>query len=367
MLWIGCKEKYPLPKTLVDKNYLVVEGFINNGNDLTEIKLSRTVRPEDDAYILPEQHAMVRIVGENGEVQNLYETTPGTYQGGPYFLDPSVKYGIKINTAGGKEYQSDFTEVKYTPPIDSISWLREESGVRIYANTHDPENKSKYYTWQFEETWDFYSYEWSSYEYVEADTSMISRADPNSIYHCWQSNKSTSILIGSSAKLSEDILYMAPLTFIPDDSWKISSLYSILVKQRVLSKGAFEYLEKMKKNSEQLGTIFDPQPSSNSGNIRCTTDPSEIVIGYIYISSTQEKRIFIRRGEVPGWKYRFFCEPDTIRNVKDSLAMFFSGGGLVPIGAIKSMIGTTTHYSAASTTCMDCRLRGTNVKPDFWP
>lgn len=368
LFWAGCKEKYELPESAVDKNYLVVEGFINNGNALTEIKLSRTVKPQDTAYILPEQNAAVTVVGENGEVHNLVEENSGVYRGGPFSLDQSVKYGLKIQTSDGKQYESEWSEVKTTPAIDSISWTRETNGVQIYATTHDPGNASKYYAWRFEETWDFFSYSWSSYEYEASDSSMKPRSDPESIYHCWQSARSTNILIGSSARLSEDVMYLAPLTFIPDDSWKISSKYSILVHQRVLSKGAYDYLEKMKKNSEQLGSIFDPQPSSSGGNIRCISDPSEIVIGYMYVSSEVEKRIFIDRMQVPGWKYRFFCEPDTVVNNKDSLAYFFGAIRWQAISAIMGpMGGAITHYSASTLWCMDCTLRGTNVKPDFWP
>lgn len=367
LCWTGCKEKYELPESAVDKNYLVVEGFINNGNALTEIKLSRTVKPQDTAYIMPEQNATVTVFGESGEVYNLTEENPGVYKGGPFSLDQSVKYGLKIQTTNGKEYESELSEVKTTPVIDSVSWIREENGVRIYTTTHDPANASKYYAWRFDETWEFFSYSWSTYQYQESDTSMIPRRDPESIYRCWQSARSTNILIGSSAKLSEDVIYMAPLTFVPDDSWKMSARYSILVNQRVLSKGAYDYLEKMKKNSEQLGSIFDPQPSSSGGNIRCISDPAEIVIGYMYVSSEVEHRIFIDRSQLPGWRYRFSCENDTVPNIKDSLAYFFGAVKWQAIAPITSMGGAITGYSASSYVCMDCTLRGTNVKPDFWP
>lgn len=367
LFWGGCKEKYALPETLIDKNYLVVEGFINSGGDTTEIRLSRTVRPGDTSYISPEQNAAVAIVGENGDMYPLNETKPGVYRGGPHTLNEPTKYSLTIQTSNGRQYASDFVEVKKTPPIDSINWTREQNGVTVYANTHAPQNNLRYYAWQFDETWEFYSYAWSSYDFREEDSTMFFRSNPEKIFRCWQSDRSTNILIGSSAKLSEDIIYMAPLTFIPDDSWKLSVKYSIRVKQRVLSKGAFEYLEKMKKNSEQLGSIFDPQPSTSSGNIRCTTDPAEVVIGYVYISSVVEKRIFIDRSELPGWKYRMFCNVDTVPNIKDSLAFFFGAIRWEPISAVSAPGGGISDYTASSPVCMDCTLRGTNVKPDFWP
>ncbi len=361
----ACKEKYDLPETVVNKDYLVVEGFIDGGNDSTFISLSRTVTPEDTTSIKAEQGAMVSIEGESGESFLLNEIKPGLYAAAPLLLNPSAQYRLSITTRNGKVYQSDYVEVKNTPEIDSVSWTREPDGVQVYVNTHDAHNNTKYYNWQYEETWEFYSGFYSNWEWDPINEIIILRDNPNLIYHCWQSYTSSNIIIGSSAKLSEDIIYRFPLTFIPDDSWKLQSRYSILVKQRALSKGAYEYLENMKKNSEQLGSIFDPQPSTLNGNIHCITDPQEIVLGYLYSSTMVEKRIFITRSEVGGWKYRFFCEEFSIKNSPDSLKQAFGGGGLIPTSEVATG-PVIERYNAGSRQCVDCTLRGTNVKPGFW-
>ncbi len=360
----GCKEKFPFPQSAVDKNYLVVEGFINSGSDSTHIKLSRTLKPNDSVLVKPERSALVFIESDNGLHYPLAEMAAGTYSGAPVNLNPEEKYRISIQTTNGKSYFSDFTEVKTTPLIDSINWIRTENGIWIYANTHDPQNATRYYAWQFDETWEFRSNYVSNWEYING--TMISRNNPASLYTCWQSAASTNILIGSSAKLTGDIIHRAPLIFIPDDSWKLGVKYSINVKQRALSRGAFEYLEKMKKNSEQLGSIFDPQPSTGSGNIYCSTDPNEMVIGYMYASSIVEERIFINRAEVPGWRYRLYCEMITIPNIKDSLDAAFGGNANLVIDEVRegrALVG----YTGSTGLCIDCTRRGTNGKPDFWP
>ena len=196
---------------------------------------------------------------------------------------------------------------------------------------------------------------------------MVLRSYPDSLYTCWQSYTSPNIIIGSTAKLSEDIVYLQPLTFIPQDSWKIGSRYSILVRQRALSKGAYEYFENLRKNSEQLGSIFDPQPSTSIGNIRCVNNPSEIVLGYIYSSTEVEKRIFISRSEVPKWQYVFFCEEISVKNVPDSLEQAFGGGAYLPTDDVRSSVtGIIERYVGSSKSCVDCTLRGTNKRPDFW-
>lgn len=363
LLGVGCKEKYTLPEGLIDKNYLVVEGFIDTGHDMTTIELSRTGPLDGGWGKIPESGAQTWIESESGAVFSLVEYEPGVYKGGPFAIEENNRYRLNIQTNNGKSYTSSFEEAKKTPAIDSINWAREDNGVRIFVNTHDPKNNTLFYAWQFEETWEFFSAYYSSYEYVNGQ--MVNRTNGSEIFRCWQQNTSRSILIGSSARLSQDIIYQAPLTFIEDDSWKLSSLYSIRVKQRCLSRSAYEYLEKMKKNSESLGTIFDPMPTTDRGNITCNTDPEEMVIGYVYASSVTELRKFIYRSEVGRWRFNMGCQVDTVENNLEALTRDFGSGALIPIGTVGQ--ASITHYTASSAFCMDCTHRGTNVKPDFWP
>lgn len=361
----ACKEKFALPESVENKNYLVVEGFIDSGNDSTFIKLSRTVTPGDTAVIKTEPGAGIKIEGENGDLFYLNEIRPGVYAAPPLPLNPSAKYRVNINTNNGKAYLSDYVEVKTTPPIDSVNWVRTSDGVQVYVNTHDVTKSSVYYQWEYKETWEFHSAYISDWVFVRADSSMTRRPNPDLIYRCWQSFVPTNIMIRSTNKLSEDVIYNFPLSFIPDDSWKLEARYSIIVTQRVLNKGAYEYLENMKKNSEQLGSIFDPQPSTSNGNIHCTTDANEPVLGYIYCSNAIQKRIFIDRSEVKGWKYRFFCEEISVPSNKDSLALAFGSSAYIPTTGEGSG-PVITRYKGTNGLCGDCTVRGTNVKPDFW-
>lgn len=365
---VTCKEKYDLPPTLSNKNLLVVEGFIDGGNDSTFIKLSRTVNISDTARIKNETNAYVYIEGKGGDTYPLSEINPGTYAGGPFWLDKSQQYRLSISTNDGKSYASDYVDIKTTPAIDSISWVRTSDGLQIYANTHDPQNSTLYYAWNYQETWEFYSAFYSGWIYTGSknpDSIMIRRYNGDSLYRCWQSYTSSNIIIGSSAKLKEDLISLYPLIFIPDDSWKLQKRYSVLVKQRALNKGAYDYMENMKKNSEQLGSIFDPLPSTSNGNVHCISDPREMVLGYVYSSTSVQKRIFIERSQVPDWRYRFLCEEVSIKNNPDSLADAFGGNGYLPTSE-EGNGRFIDRYKGATEFCVDCRLRGIHEKPDFW-
>lgn len=151
---------------------------------------------------------------------------------------------------------------------------------------------------------------------------------------------------------------------------ELSVLYSILLKQYALSNEGYEFYVKMKKNTESLGSIFDAQPSDISGNVECITDPSELVIGYVEFTTAEEKRLFIDNRDLTDWSYEQDCEyyfsnphlnePGVILNlVKESLVPT-SIAEYLPGGGIKKFV-------VQKETCVDCRLKGSNVKPDFWP
>ncbi|MGI8583701.1 MAG: DUF4249 domain-containing protein [Chitinophagaceae bacterium] len=365
MLTAACKEKFDPPINPQQTNYLVAEGFINAGQGSTNIQLSRTTQLKDTGQIKPESNATVSVMGEDNSVYLLKETGNGLYSSSQLNLDKNKKYRLHIITNNGKNYLSDFVAVKLTPPIDSLNWRFENDGVQIYVNTHDPQNNTKYYKWDYEETWEIHSYNAARYKYHV--TPFIGVGDRNqdeikSMYYCWKTKNSTNILLGSSVALNSDVISLQPVTLIPQGSEKLSVRYSILVRQHALDQQGYEFYRLMKKNTESIGSIFDAQPSDITGNIHSVSDPNEKVIGYIGASSVQEKRIFISNSELPAWFYSFQCTSIYVVNNIDSLVKYFTGDKYIPYekkGFIEGYYASTSH-------CLDCRERGTSLKPSFW-
>jgi hypothetical protein len=374
ILFVSCKQEYIPPVNKENANLLVVEGFLNSGQGATTIRLSRSVELTDTTQKKFELGAKVNVEGENGSSFALTGNTRGEYSIAQLPLLSNVKYRLHIKTIDGKEYASDFVPIKVTPPIDSITWQRESQGVRLYVNTHDPQNATKYYQWEFEETWEFRSAYYSSLKYVKdisnRVTALVYRNPDHSvdttIYKCWKTLNSTSIIIGSSENLTADIIYL-PVHFIEQGSEKLSVLYSINLKQYAVSHEKYLFLQKMKKNTEQTGSLFDAQPSQLSGNIRCLTDSNEFVIGFVEITQEQTERIFISHSQVSDWKYDPGCSNYEIDNNLDSIAKYASE--LTPMyPTALDPLGNILKFNAASDVkCVDCRIGRTNQKPSFWP
>jgi len=372
ILFAQCKEEYSPQIEGQSNGFLVVEGFINSGNGPTTIRLSRS-SDLNDTVLKPELNALLNVEGEDGSSFSLFNNGNGEYSLSQLTLDNGVRYRLHIKTTDGKEYASDYNSVKYTPPIDSITWQKENDGVRIYANAHDAQNAAKYYQWKYEETWEIHSAYYSTLKYVFDPATgnpvdvTYRNADltaDTTIYKCWNTLSSTSIILGSTEKLASDVVFL-PVQYIEPHSEKLSVLYSINLRQYAISHDEYLFLQKMKKNTEQLGTIFDPQPSEISGNIHCLTDPNETVIGFVEASQEQVRRIFISSSEVPDWNYDADCVFIEIVDDPDSIGQY--GIGLLPTTMAKiPLFGPKTFY-ASTPPCVDCTTRGIHQRPDFWP
>jgi hypothetical protein len=359
LLLAGCIDPY-LPDTIsLSRSYLVVDGFINS-NGVTTITLSRTYNISSTAAAPTEAQAALYIEEEGGARYALSEGVRGTYTSAPLVLNTAKRYRLRVNTAAGKEYVSDFVPAKTTPPIDNVVWQADDSGLGIYVNSHDATGTTQYYRWEYEETWEIMPLLEPEIEYVNRRIQPITTPYPTV---CWPSTKSTSISLSKTTSLSRDVIANYLLRSLPTTSDRLFHKYSILVKQHAQTREEYAYWELLRKNTENIGTLFDPLPSQLTGNVHCLNDEAELALGYIGAHTVEEKRIFIRRAELPGtWRlltgYESCIPPDTARMIRDLNAVF--SGGRIPLTQVPGGYATTT------VDCVDCRKRGSAVRPAFW-
>jgi hypothetical protein len=378
-IFAGCRKPYNPAAIGAPNNYLVVEGVINSSSDSTIIKLSRTVKLSSTITTNPVLHAVVAVESDQNAIFPLTETTNGNYVTPGLNLDSTRKYRLNIKIAA-KQYLSDFVAVLNSPPIDSINFTTQNNVLNIYSNTHDPKNSTQYYRWDYQETWMFRSNYFSGYK-SNGDTILLRDQVNDEIYTCWKSDTASNIILGTTTHLVKDVIVNNPITSVVSTSEKLGMKYSILVRQYALTGDAFIFWENLKKNTEQLGSIFDAQPSTINGNVHSVTNPSEPVIGYISAGSTSDVRIFITKLQLPvswGPTPAFNCAIDSFyyvyypQNAKTPinqiyLYLNYNKNGIVDAEIPLAAIGDPPlGYSAALPDCVDCTLRGTNKQPAFW-
>lgn len=353
----------------------MVEGVIVPGADSTIIKLSHTVKLSEKTTSQPETGAKVTVEG-NGAIYNLTEITSGTYASAGLSLDAAKKYRLKIHTSGNQDYLSDEMEVKITPPIDTLAYEIQSDGVNITSAAHDPLDTTRYYRWEYQETWRFNSEFESKYKVVGDTLLPRQHTLEDEIYSCWGNHGSNVVLLASTVNLQHDVVVKNPIAFIKAGDEKISIRYSMLLKQYALTKQAFYFWTELKKNTESLGSIFDALPSQLAGNIHNTANPTAPVIGFVSISTISTKRIFIDRSEMPfttAWRVvypDFFCEGGTAQD-PDKFGNNTIRSEIIhgPHYALDVFFDPKGHmYAAEYNTgeCVNCTLRGTNRRPSFW-
>jgi len=370
-LTIGCKKPYSPPAISNAPSLLVVEGTILSGQDSTIFKLSRTVKLSSGTTISPVAGATVSFESTAFSVP-LYEYKTGYYASPGGLLDPSQQYRLKIVLADNTTYLSDFVPVKTTPAIDSIGYIEQNDGLQFYLNTHDQNNNTRYYRWAYEETWKFHA-KYQSGEVTDG-TKIVLRNGNQDIFDCFAGDVSSDILLGSSAKLAQDVIFQSPLGFIPSTSEKIGVRYSVLLRQYALTSDAFSFWSNLKKNTEQLGSIFDAEPSQINGNIHNIKNLLEPVLGYVSACTVQKKRIFVDQTQLPvTWRtsYPYDCSLDSIWYKNPITMRNQVGEFLIPLGSNEIPLShwgfpTILGYISTSRVCADCTIRGVTQAPGFW-
>ncbi len=370
-----CKKPYNPPASSTPNSYLVVEGVINSGGLNTVVKVSRTVKLNDSVGFNPVMDATVSIEGDKGYTYFLIADASGNYNSYTGLnLSTAQKYRLRIKV-DNQEYLSDYVEVKQTPPIDSLGYKVQNGSVNLYVNTHDPENKIGFYRWDYEETWQFHA-KYESVMVLDTTVNLIVARRPDQLdYDCYGDNLSSHIVLFSTEKLARNVVFQNPLTQMLLTSEKVERRYSILVNQYSLTQDAFNFYQNLEKNSEQLGSIFDAQPSQLQGNIHSESNPSEPVIGYVTVCNVQTKRIYINHDDLPGDIqpiYPYDCAIDTayysapktgenqVQNTLINRPIDFIP--VTPIFAGPNIVGFT--YSTIP--CTDCTLRGSTYAPYWW-
>ena len=369
LILCGCITEYT-PKEMVEMvDILVVEGIITDGTSMITLSRSKELSYEDDLWNLSPYHvtdAKVWIECDNG--QQWASTTPSG--GGQYAittgaLQPGQQYRLKIEHEA-HAYVSEYAAPLQTPDIDSVFWTKYGTGqlVHIHVATHASDDAAQYYRWTYQEVWEIRPY------YYEEDKGECSRCrsfvDQRDIfcpncgfeltrqpYYCWNTAMSREMLIGSAEKTVMGRVAEQLVEITPTDL-KLKILYRIDVQQNVIRKRTYYYYNNLKKNVSQTGGLFAHTPAELKGNIRCTTDPSRPVIGYVEVSFTATKRLWIARRDDAYERDPRYCTPIYINTWL---------GGIVPAGYVP--IGGGQYVNGDCYTCLTGGA--TKYKPDDWP
>ncbi|HEX2937263.1 MAG TPA: DUF4249 domain-containing protein [Bacteroidales bacterium] len=370
----SCIEQYK-PDISKYEDVFVVDGKLTNLPGPYVVKLSRSYKFEENGG-LPVSGAQLKIIDNTGLEFGLKETDKGVYvttdsefRG---IVGKSYKLQIKL---GDGIYESAFETLSEPVPIDSIYWEYKKlqdgtSGIQLFLNTHDSQNRNRYYGWDYLDTWKY--------------AVPMDYPDHPDRREGYRSSTNYYFNIATTIHRNQDIIEKQPLQFIGENVNKLYIRYSILVTQYAYSEQAYKYLEDLISVNQNQGSLFDPTPYSLAGNLKNMSNEALPVLGYFLVAGASEKRIFIDRKELPKeyqpvngfedclqehigvkWALR-----DNLRQDRTYDSLMREGFSIL-IRAVEYNAGprredTIIHLYMAKMRCYDSTISGTNIKPDFW-
>jgi hypothetical protein len=351
----GCTYQF-FPDTDENQEVLVVDGMITDQNRINKILLSKSMPIGKPLLRKPVNGAVVTITDEKGIVTTLTEFPTGTYCTDSLKfrgrIGSSYSLNIKLNDAN---YETDFIEMKPVPPIDSLYYEKVvinsakdssdiDEGCKIYADTWDHSGKCLFFRWRYTETWEY----------------RIPYNVTNKI--CWVYGQSNEVLIKNTSIYNQARVTKYPILFIKNNTDKLKVKYSILVNQYSLNEQEFDFWEKVRNISEDVGSLYDITPVTIPGNIRCTSNSGETVRGYFSVSAVTQKRLFIEDVFLGQPTFYSYCPTDTIYGNLPSEGLntkfWVIGENIDEIPPIYVI----TEFRE----CADCTTEGTKIRPPFW-
>lgn len=350
-----------IPQIEENAQLVVVEGLITDRQEIQTIKLSKSLPFGERSTAKPLSGCNVTVTDDLGGRFILSETEIGTYTLPPSFHGSVGRfYTLHIKTGQSNRnlsYESYPVEMKPVPEIDSIYYekvvVQEKfedffgiDGCKIFLNTYDPGNICRYYRWDFSETW------------------VLRLLWPVDNIKCWVSDRSHDIIVKSTAAFDDSRIVGQPVTYISNETDRLSRKYSIEVNQYSLNEDEFSYLEKIKNLNAGVGGLYDKIPASIPNNLICIDNPNEKVLGFFSVSAKSSRRIFIE-GDFRGIIDRYNkCPVDTIYGDYDPPDLYLT---MWPILDHPQTFGAPrTRILTDDKGCADCTVRGTKVKPGFW-
>ncbi len=360
----GCVTPFE-PEIQKYEDLLVVDGAISNIPGSVYVKLSKTSSYHDRAEY-PVKSASVTLIDDLDNRISFINPSPGEYlpPDPNYAGQPGRSYKILIETADGILCESVLEELKEPVQLDKVKYAfskPDEDGewdLEIQLDVMNVNNLNTYFYWEYTETWEF-------------EVPYTSPYEPDSRV-CYRTVKPPVFLIYATESMARKQLVNYPLYAIDINSNRLYIKYSVIVTQHTISERTYQYYRDLKEVNENRGTLFDTSPVTLIGNINNLSNPGQPVLGNFQVSGSVAKRIFIMNEDV--------ADKLSVTSGYDNCQLVYAGqitdaylldsltraGWFVMDRVFNPAVEDTVLSLTNSKGCFDCKMNGTNSKPDYW-
>jgi hypothetical protein len=387
LILLSCISPF-IPDYKGGSDLLVVDGSLIKGFGTQVINISRSASISKPQYY-PLENCHVKIIDESGNEFVFTEESKGKYIAhiDDALLSYNTRYKLVFSTPSGENYESDYQTLLKTTPIDTVYSIKENryspnnneymNGLQFYVDLAAPDNASRYYRWQIDETWELHSGYMITGYYDGTTIHFDPNSPSDSLYYCWETKAVTGIYTCSTSNLSHNILKKIPLHFKQDNSPDLTIKYCATLRQFALNEDAYNYWHQKEIELNESGQIYTTQPSQLKSNIYNVNNPGEKVLGFFWASSFTEKHRFEKNpflndigiGPTTCVSYGSCAEfvDDRLLNILFSIAKMTKNFPTPPVYMYCLTVKDLICVYFSKDECVDCRLMGgTTHKPDFW-
>lgn len=271
------------------------------------------------------------------------------------------KYRAVIE-ADGNTYISDWLEPIAPPTINDVRFQADDKSVSVMVDVDAGENGTGYIGLSFDECWEFHSDFYPEVGIDPQSWSYFTYISPYPYYWCWMYASSRQVTLANYTILAGTLVKNYAVHSFPRTDSRNHRKYSILVKAHNMSEEAYRYEHYQQEISQSGGDLFSPDPGQMHGNMSCSTDSGQMVLGMVRAARVSTKRAFLRG------VYLVSQPADTGTLVlvsEDDMPTYYTNMGYRPAVYISNDEGS--GYGWGHERCINCIVAGgTQQEPSFW-
>ncbi len=333
----GCVEPLKLDDYNSYRTQLVVDGMITDQPGPYTVSLYQSL-PLNADIDLPSRvtGAIVTLFDDAGNQETLTEITDGKYQTSANGMHGIVgrKYHITISV-NEKEYASRPQQMFPAGSITDLFAEFEENAinhddltkphdaVRVYCNAKGEAGAPNLFRWRWSGTYELRTFPELHERFVGTSPDPIPDPFPCSGYiyregalvsvdacdccNCWANETAGTALVSKNTFAEANTFNRELIATLPFVWQRFYYKYHVKLEQLSLSPEVYDFWRLVQAQQNSGGDIFQPNSIRISGNIVCTTDPEEDVVGVFGVSAVTEQSFFI-----PSGIFKKLVIPDTI-------------------------------------------------------
>lgn len=299
---------------------LVVDGLITDAPGPYTVKLYYTdyLKTTRLSPFVQVRYALVQIFDETANTHTLTEVAPGVYQTDSATFRGQVgkSYALYVQTTDN-EYRTDFQTLRNSGIIEDVYFKyhrnavvsegRPADGLEIFVDSRGMPGEQNLFRWRWTTVHKVRSFPEREVRltpggprpnpdpcsgYVPRGSGVVQVGECTCCI-CWSYRYNEKAHVSKNDFVNEVTFNKQSLGIIPVTSMHFFEKYHLEVQQLTLSEEVYDFWNLLEKQQKGATNLFQPNAAKIRGNVYCTRNPDEEVLGIFEVAGVASRSIFI--------------------------------------------------------------------------